>query len=417
MSAEAIPIRRIFRVVNGGTPTAAEDNWGGDVPWATPVDLNSADGVLNSTQRTLTRQGALSGSSIVGSDSILISTRAPIGYVARVTAPMAFNQGCRALVPLRRVDARFFVYQLSAMTQQLQSRGMGSTFQELSGGALAEVPVNVPPLEEQRRIADFLDAETSRVDAMLHTRQLQRRAFEERELSYISATLAGFDQTGPRHLSPWPWLGKIPQSWKIGPVYAYYNVQLGKMLNPERTIGQNLRPYMRNANIHWYDVDHSDVAAMNFDPNERRRYELRSGDLLVCEGGAGVAESAVWSGDFGECYYQKSLHRVRPRTDLPVEWLMYWLRLAKHVGMLDAEGNLSTIPHLTGEQIRRMRIPVPDDASERVRSLGEMISANASVRSALDAADRLSQERRQALITAAVTGQLDVTTARSGVGA
>jgi type I restriction enzyme S subunit len=151
---------------------------------------------------------------------------------------------------------------------------------------------------------------------------------------------------------------------------------------------------------------------MSFEADELCRYSLAAGDLLVCEGGAGVAEAAVWDGRISRCYFQKSLHRVRPIKNVPVEWLMYWLRLAKSVGQFDAEGNLSTIPHLTGEQLRALRLPIPPDPERRVRSLDEGVLALSEIRTTLSQANVLLAERRQALTTAAVTGQFDVTTAR-----
>lgn len=150
-------------------------------------------------------------------------------------------------------------------------------------------------------------------------------------------------------------------------------------------------------------------------PKGLRRAQSNKPHLLVCEGGAGVAEAAVWDGRLQECYFQKSLHRVRRAGPVPVEWLMYWLRLAKACGVFEAEGNLATIPHLTGEQLRQYRIPIPIDGDSLVKRTGEELARLTSVRTKLRQAQTLLAERRQALITAAVTGQIDVSTA-SGRG-
>jgi type I restriction enzyme S subunit len=163
MSWDEAPLRRVFRIVNGGTPTSDKQYWDGDVRWATPADIGAVDGkYLNSTQRSLTEAGVLTGSRTVPSGSIILSTRAPIGYVAQTSRLMAFNQGCRGLIPTVPADMRYFRYQLLSLREELVSRGAGSTFMELSTDALAAVPMVRPPLDEQRRIADFLDAETAR---------------------------------------------------------------------------------------------------------------------------------------------------------------------------------------------------------------------------------------------------------------
>jgi len=183
--------------------------------------------------------------------------------------------------------------------------------------------------------------------------------------------------------------------------------------NPDRAGGKHPRPYLRNANVHWFEISTDDLAVMSFEPHERERYGLRSGDLLVCEGGAGVAEAAVWRGEIEECYYQKSLHRVRANAYLPVEWLMFWLRVAKVSGVFESEGNLATIPHLTGEQLRESRIPVCPPGEGLLTNLVRDLDRGSVLRSLQKQSAELLRERRQALITAAVTGQFDVTTARS----
>lgn len=295
------------------------------------------------------------------------------------------------------------------------SRGVRPNQVEIDNDLLHSLPVKLPPATEQRRIADFLDAETAHIDRLTASRQNQMSGLQERELAVIANMLSG--GVTPKNGRPtgWPWLPYIPSDWLIGPVHAYFYTDLGKMLNSERSIGDNQRPYLRNANIHWYKIDTSDVATMSFAAEERKRYSVHSGDLLVCEGGAGVAEAAVWDGRIEECYFQKSLHRVRRSTEVPVEWLMHWLRLAKHCGVFEADGNIATIPHLTGEQLRQYRIPIPRDGESLVQETERTITSLNHARAALNQAQVLLAERRQALITAAVTGQFDVSTA-SGRG-
>jgi type I restriction enzyme S subunit len=248
--------------------------------------------------------------------------------------------------------------------------------------------VDLPPLDEQRRIADFLDAETDGIEAISARRRSQISVLEELEFARIGEHLSATDIRGP--------------------VYAYFDVQLGKMLNAERASGSGQQVYLRNANVHWYEIDTEDMATMAFEPDERVRYGIQAGDLLVCEGGAGVAEAAVWDGRISTCFYQKSLHRVRPRSHVPVEWLMYWLRYSKAIGVFNADGNLATIPHLTGEQLAEYKIPIPEDGQHRVAELAAEISAIREMRRKMAAANDLLAERRQALITAAVTGAITV---------
>ncbi|MFB9236299.1 restriction endonuclease subunit S [Plantactinospora siamensis] len=317
--------------------------------------------------------------------------------------------------PRQDVEPRFLAYAAASLPFQdaVRADAVTSTIQNFNAERYANIPLPSPSLGAQRRIADFLDAELGRLRKISERRTRQIKALLERELAAIAAALSGSDNaTAERRDTGWSWLPSIPADWATGPVYAYFDVLLGKMLNPERAAGRHPRPYLRNANVHWYQVNVDDLAEMSFEPEERPRYLVRKGDLLVCEGGAGVAEAAVWDGSVEECYYQKSLHRVRPRQHVPVEWLMYWLRLAKEVGVFASGGNLATIPHLTGEQLREHRIPIPPDGSWRVARLTEEVQSVHRLVASLRSGNSLLLERQQALITAAVTGQIDVTTAR-----
>jgi type I restriction enzyme S subunit len=276
---------------------------------------------------------------------------------------------------------------LVSIRPQLLEQVRSNTQANLNAEVVGNLRLPYPPLEEQRCIADFLDTETARIDALAASRRAQISVLDELELAQIS-----------EHLDT---------AKKTGPVYAYFDVQLGKMLNAERASGDNRQPYLRNANVQWYEIDTEDMATMTFEPDEHRRYRLQPGDLLVCEGGY-VGRSAVWDGRIKKCFYQKSLHRVRARTNVPVEWLMYWLRYASATGIFEAEGNLTTIAHLTGEQLAEYRIPIPEDGYRRVTELGAGIATIRETQRNIAAANSLLSERRQTLITAAVTGGISV---------
>ncbi len=408
---EHVAARRIFRVVNGGTPTADAENWDGGVPWATPVDLGQFNGsLITSTARNLSRQGLEKGSAAVQADSLVVSTRALIGYVSQTTALLAFNQGCRGLAPTVPVDIRFYRYVFISLAERLQACGQGSTFVELSSGALASMPVPLPPMSAQRAIADYLDVEIARIEALIEKKRQMVELLEEAQIRLSFDLISGTSTSGQRKPCALPWLADVPASWDVAPVSSRFSVQLGRMLNAERASTGEMRPYLRNINVRWNSFDLTDVAEMDFPSGERRKYLLSPGDLIVCEGGAGVGRAAVWQGEMEECYFQKSLHRVRPIQTWPVEWLLEWLRVAKWMNVLAVEGNLATIPHLTAEQLRVCRIPMPGESE--CRHLLAVLDARRArlemTSKAHFAQMNLLAEHRQAVITAAVTGDLDI---------
>ncbi len=139
-------------------------------------------------------------------------------------------------------------------------------------------------------------------------------------------------QCALRRFQPYPaykdsgieWLGEIPGHWNVAPLYARYEVALGKMLDAKRVTGEFSGRYLRNADVQWDVVNTEGLPEMDFAPSERERYLLRSGDLLVCEGGE-VGRTAIWRGEVEECFYQKAIHRVRPRSEKEAPRFFYYL--------------------------------------------------------------------------------------------
>lgn len=293
-----------------------------------------------------------------------------------------------------------------------RSKGIRPAQWRLYWEDLAQVQVNVPPLDEQHRIADFLDAEITRNDALISARERQLALLTQRFLARVFDAVRGANESGTRKDSGLDWLGSIPSPWPVMPVTYQFEALLGKMLNQERSHGAHLAPYLRNTNVQWDKVDTDDLLLMDFPPEERKRYALQPGDLLVCEGGE-PGRAAIWQGHTREVYYQKALHRVRARSYSSARWLFYCLRAATSQNVFAVEGNTTTIAHLTGEQFRAHRFPFPErnTQDQLTAKLDADNQSQQQLEKLLHQQLTLLAERRQALITAAVTGQLDVSTA------
>ena len=153
-------ISEVCDVVNGGTPkTGVAMYWDGPHQWITPAEMGKRSSpYIGQTARTITDEGLQNSSArLLPPHSVILSSRAPIGYLVINTEPMATNQGCKGLIPSANVDHKFLYYYLTSNVQLLNNLGTGATFKELSGGKLKEVPVPVPPLPEQQRIVGILD--------------------------------------------------------------------------------------------------------------------------------------------------------------------------------------------------------------------------------------------------------------------
>ena len=161
MTWASVPLADVAEIVSGATPRTGEERfWGGDILWTTPKDISDLDtAYLDRPPRTITEEGLKScAASLLPAESVLLSSRAPIGLVAINRQPVATNQGFKSLVPDRkRLDSKFLYYWLRSRTSYLQGLGNGATFKEISKAVVERIEIPLPPLDEQLRIAAILD--------------------------------------------------------------------------------------------------------------------------------------------------------------------------------------------------------------------------------------------------------------------
>ena len=224
-----------------------------------------------------------------------------------------------------KMEGRYLAraFSASGILDQFRVAATGITRYGLSKYAIDSSTFPVPPSPEQRAIAAFLDRETGKTDALVAKQERLVELLREKRSTLITqAVTRGLDPNAPMRDSGVEWLGDIPAHWEVTPVYARYEVALGKMLDAKRISGDYLGPYLRNVDVQWDRIDVGDLPEMDFAPGERDRYALRPGDLLVCEGGE-VGRTAVWRGELPECFYPKAIHRVRALRDSDVPRYLY----------------------------------------------------------------------------------------------
>jgi type I restriction enzyme S subunit len=314
-------LKTIASFAGGGTPN--RDNlafWNGGIPWVSPKDMK-AEGIYDTEEHITIEALESSAANIRRAGEVLLVVRSGI---LRHTIPVAINfvsvalnQDMKALAfQSDKCLPDFFLRWVQGLNKELLLvwGKQGATVESIEHTFLAETQIPLPPLEEQSAIAAFLDRETAKIDALVEEQRRLIELLKEKRQALISHTVTkGLDSETPMKDSGVEWLGEVPAHWLIGPVGARYDVQLGQMLNEERTRGDFLKPYLRVFDVQWDSINTEDLPQMNFPPSAQVRYQLKPGDLLVNEGGSYVGRSAIWRGEIEECYYQKALHRLRAR--------------------------------------------------------------------------------------------------------
>ena len=154
-------ISDIGTVVGGATPsTKNKKNYeNGDIPWITPKDLSTFHGrYIRGGERNITKEGFDSCSTkLLPKNTVLFSSRAPIGYVAIAANEMCTNQGFKSVIPNKNIDSLFLYYLLKFNKDKIEGMGSGTTFKEISGNAMKNIKVCVPlDIKEQKKIAEIL---------------------------------------------------------------------------------------------------------------------------------------------------------------------------------------------------------------------------------------------------------------------
>ena len=206
-----------------------------------------------------------------------------------------------------------------------------------------------------------------------------------------------------------PWLGDVPAHWDIARVKQHYSIRLGKMLqNRPMSSTDTQAPYLKARNVQWFSVDITDAPTMWASPDEIGQYSIRTGDLLVCEGGEGGRCGLV--GKIPPGYIiQNALHRVRPLRNCKNDYLQYVMIVVAKVGWFDATNNKATIAHFTTEKFGSLSIPVPPRA-EQTAIVRYLDHADRQMRRYIDGKETLIgllEEQRQAVVQHAVTRGLD----------
>ena len=405
----AVPIGAIFAVKNGATPASGESGyWDGDIPWVTPADLGGlAHRFISSGARNITIDGYEScGTQMVPAGSIVLSIRAPIGHMAISQQSMCFNQGCRGLVPSSRIRTDFAYWALVAAKPELEAAGQGTTFVELGRSKLRTVKIPLPDLAIQEAIAAYLDRETARIDKLITKKERQVELLHKRAKQAVAelvtgATVEGMAtvETGLDHIPC------IPAHWSL--------LRAGHLFHEVAEPNNDDLPVL-SVSIH------TGISDRQLDDEERDRkvnlIEDRSSYKCVRPRYLAYNMMRAWQGAVGVSTVDGAVSPAyvvaKPTRDLHSLYYQFLLRTPPFIEQMrqGSKGITDFRLRLYWEQFRLIMLPVPPLTEQRrIAAEAERELAHAhEVASRIVRSVALLRERRAALITAAVTGQIDV---------
>lgn len=400
------PIKYNYSLIAGATPESTNvDFWDGDIKWVTPADFKTKDIFVTGGSRNLTAEGYKSCStSMLPIGSIVFSKRAPIGTVAITADRLCTNQGCLGLVEKSgRVLNKFYFYVISIYGDVFNLYGSGTTFKEISANTFANIKLPTPPIQEQKKIADFLDAKCSEIDALTADIQTQIDTLEQYKRSIITeAVTKGLNPDVEMKDSGLKWIGKIPSSWNVMP--NKYLMKKKKVICPVYKGEDILSLTMKGVIVR--DLDAGGKMPTSFDGYQR----LEPGNLLMClfdidvtprciglikqAGLSSPAYSQFELNDMGNaeyyCYYYTMLDNDKT--------LLHLAKNLRHSLTEDQLGVISVIVPPVQEQKK-----IADFLDARCEEIDKVITAKIEQLAIID-------EYKKSLIYEYVTGKKEVPT-------
>ncbi|WP_375102382.1 restriction endonuclease subunit S [Paenibacillus sp. RS8] len=185
----------VCEVVGGGTPKSSLSEYfeDGDIPWVTPADLSGyTEMFIGRGKRNITELGLKNSSArLMPEGTVLLSSRAPIGYVAIASNEISTNQGFKSFLPSKYVDSKYLYWYLKLSTSYIDSLASGTTFREISGSKCKEIQIPLAPIDEQRRIADKVEILLNKINQAKQLIEEAEETFELRRAAILDKAFRG----------------------------------------------------------------------------------------------------------------------------------------------------------------------------------------------------------------------------------
>lgn len=207
-------INDIGEVVSGGTPsTSKNEYWYGDIDWITPKDLSSYDDIyISRGERNISSEGLNNSSAkLVPKNTVLMTSRAPIGYIAIANNELSTNQGFKSLICNEKIcHYKYFYYWLKLNIKYIINNSNGSTFKEISGGTFKNLELSLPSLNEQKAISSVLWT----IDEKISVLKRINKNLEEQIETIYNSFFVYYDDFSKEELEECE-IGLIPKDWEL----------------------------------------------------------------------------------------------------------------------------------------------------------------------------------------------------------
>ena len=392
------------QVVGGGTPPSETlSYWGGSVMWATPAEITKLKSrYINKTLRTITKEGLQKSSAkLHPKGTILLTSRASIGYPAINSVPMATNQGFQSLRPNEKLDVEYGYQLILNNRNGLERLSAGSTFLEISSKEINKYKLPIPPLPEQKKIASILTS----VDEVIENTQKQIDKLQDLKKATMNELLTkGIGHTEFKDSE----LGRIPKSWEV---VRFQEVFESYTYGP-RFSSKDYSPIGNVKTIRGTDltkdwcINYKQVPLAELDEKVVLQHRLKENDVVMITT-ADCGFSAVFKEQSIPFIASAYAIRLRPTLRINSSFCVCYLQTSIAKNQIEKYERKGTVSNLPGSDVMNVRLPLPslDEQSEIVSALTS-IDTNIS-----NNLEKLSQTQslKKSLMQDLLTGKVRVT--------
>ncbi|AYV15371.1 restriction endonuclease subunit S [Shewanella algae] len=397
------------KIEGGGTPSRTlPEYWGGDIPWATVKDLKGVR--LTSTLESITQIGLeQSASKLVPANTMIIASRMAVGKAVIFNKDVAINQDLKAFFPKKTLETQYLLQWYLSKAEVIESLGTGSTVKGIKLDDIRTLPIDLPSLPEQQKIAKILTS----VDEVIEKTQAQIDKLKDLKTGMMQELLTkGVGVDGKPHTefkdSP---VGRIPKAWLVKELgelasfvtsgsrgWAQYYSESGPIFI---RIGNLTREHI---NFRFNDI----IRVTPPDSAEGKRTLVESGDVLISIT-ADLGVIAVVNDDIREAYVNQHVSLVRLKDKGISRWVGHFLSFDNSQKQFSANNDSGAKAGLNLNAIRKTLIAVPTFAemSLIVKTLDSMDSRIAVSRKRLSKVVELKKALMQDLLTGKVRVTID----------
>jgi type I restriction enzyme S subunit len=312
----------------------------------------------------------------------------------------------------------FRVFEDKSFQSYAQSFGNGILAHRCAIGwdDLKGVAVGVPPAAEQKSILNFLDRETAKIDALIAEQQRLIEILQEKRQAVIShAVTKGLNPNAPMKYSGVEWLGEVPEHWGVAQL-KHFSKSLPGFAFPSERFSQDESKWrlLRGVNVGVSCIRWDETVYWDREADDRLdQYVLEPGDLVVgldrpmIKEGLRVARVSL---DDCPCMLLQRVAAVKGTASISTDYLFYLLSSTFFAAHFEPETTGVSVPHISTKQIDSFVVPIPslEEQNAALVFLAEELDGTRRLIQEAEKSIELLQERRSALISAAVTGQIDV---------